>query len=332
MKEELRKEFEHFLGPNSHWNPSVEPSIDFIDQAIDYAIAIEHLTDGMIGARYTLAKLSEIKTIRLKDFVPGEDDSIQVNGVSVTSLDYKKIRPASVNIVYQGADNRYESIIAILEEKEILLSGKLEKIGGIDFSNSVAVTKEFYTQLASYMGTTIIPHKNLSVLEVNGTTYTDPVTIGDRLFFTGKTTLKEDYYQGFTTMEYTRSTGEVTVLDHLDREICEVIAKKVMRHLGISFLDDGKGKYATALMEKGPEMQFVTKYMTNSKKLAKEYMRHIVADGIDIIHYLEDRSNLQEEILDEKLTAYFQNGQELKPVTKEQALAFEEAYITHLTK
>ena len=227
MKEELRKEFEHFLGPNSHWNPSVEPSIDFIDQAIDYAIAIEHLTDGMVSARYTLAKLSEIKTIRLKDFVPGEDDSIQVNGVSVTSLDYKKIRPASINIVYQGADNRYESIIAILEEKEILLSGKLEKIGGIDFSNSVAVTKEFYTQLASYMGTTIIPHKNLSVLEVNGTTYTDPVTIGDRLFFTGKTTLKEDYYQGFTTMEYTRSTGEVTVLDYLDREICEVIAKKV---------------------------------------------------------------------------------------------------------
>ena len=51
MKEELRKEFEHFLGPNSHWNPSVEPSIDFIDQAIDYAIAIEHLTDGMVSAR-----------------------------------------------------------------------------------------------------------------------------------------------------------------------------------------------------------------------------------------------------------------------------------------
>lgn len=330
MKEELRKEFEHFLGPDHRWNSPLEPNIDLIDQAIDYAIAIEHLTDGMVSARYTLAKLSEIKTIRLKEFVPGEDDSIQVNGVSVTSLDYKKIRPDSVTVVYKGRDDRYESIIAILEEKEILLSGKLEKIGGIDFANSIAITKEFYTQLSCYMGTTIIPHKNLSVLEVNGTTYTDPITMKDRLFFMGETTLKEDYYQGFTSMEYTRSTGEVTVCNHLDHEICEVLAKKVMRHLGISFLDDGKGKYATALMEKGPEMQFVTKYMTNSKKLAKEYMHHIVADGVDIIHYLEDRSELQEEMIDEKLTAYLQNGQELKPVTKEQALTFEEAYIAHL--
>ena len=330
MKEELRKEFEHFLGPNHRWNSLSAEPIDLIDKAIDFAIAIEHLTEGMVSARYTLAKLSEIKAIRLKDFISGEDDAIQVNGTSVTSLEYKKNRPASITIVYKGADDRYESMIAILEEKEILLSGKLEKIGGIDFTNSVAVTKEFYTQLANYMATTIIPHKNLSVLEVNGTTYTDPITVGERLFFTGKTTLKEDYYQGFTTMEYSRSTGEVTVLDHLDHEICEVIAKKVMRHLGISFLDDGKGKYATALMEKGPEIQFVTKYMTNSKKLMKEYMRHIVAEGIDIIHYLEDRSG-QEEMLDEKLMAYFQNGQELKPVTKEQTLTFEETYIAHLT-
>lgn len=330
MKEELHKEFEHFLGPNHRWNSLSAEPIDLIDKAIDFAIAIEHLTEGMVSARYTLAKLSEIKAIRLKDFISGEDDAIQVNGTSVTSLEYKKNRPASITIVYKGADDRYESMIAILEEKEILLSGKLEKIGGIDFTNSVAITKEFYTQLANYMATTIIPHKNLSVLEVNGTTYTDPITVGERLFFTGKTTLKEDYYQGFTTMEYSRSTGEVTVLDHLDREICEVIAKKVMRHLGISFLDDGKGKYATALMEKGPEIQFVTKYMTNSKKLMKEYMRHIVAEGIDIIHYLEDRSG-QEEMLDEKLMAYFQNGQELKPVTKEQALTFEETYIAHLT-
>ena len=330
MKEELRKEFEHFLGPNHRWNSLSAEPIDLIDKAIDFAIAIEHLTEGMVSARYTLAKLSEIKAIRLKDFISGEDDAIQVNGTSVTSLEYKKNRPASITIVYKGADDRYESMIAILEEKEILLSGKLEKIGGIDFTNSVAVTKEFYTQLANYMATTIIPHKNLSVLEVNGTTYTDPITVGERLFFTGKTTLKEDYYQGFTTMEYSRSTGEVTVLDHLDHEICEVIDKKVMRHLGISFLDDGKGKYATALMEKGPEIQFVTKYMTNSKKLMKEYMRHIVAEGIDIIHYLEDRSG-QEEMLDEKLMAYFQNGQELKPVTKEQTLTFEETYIAHLT-
>lgn len=332
MKEQLRKEFEEILGPNHHWNSPTDINIDWIDKAVDYAIAIERLSNGMVNARYTLAKLSEIKTIRSKDFIPGEDDAILVNGISVTSLEYKKIRPNSVNIIYKGKDDRYESILAILESKQILLGGKLETIGGIDFSNSVAITKEFYTQLSHYMGTTIVPHKNLSVLEVNGTTYTDPITISDHLYFTGQTTLKEDYYQGITTFEYIRNTGEINSQNHMNQEICEVLAKKVMKQLGISFIDDATEKFANALIAKGPENQFITKYMTNSKKLAKEYMRHIVSGGIDILHYLESKSNLQEEILDEKLVSYFQNGQELKPVTKEQALVFEDAYINHLEK
>lgn len=58
MKEELRKEFEHFLGPNSHWNPSVEPSIDFIDQAIDYAIAWSHRNRNGSSNRPTIQSLS----------------------------------------------------------------------------------------------------------------------------------------------------------------------------------------------------------------------------------------------------------------------------------
>lgn len=332
MKEQLRKEFEEILGSNHHWNSPTDTNIDWIDKAVDYAIAIERLSNGMVNARYTLAKLSEIKTIRSKDFIPGEDDAILVNGISVTSLEYKKIRPNSVNIIYKGKDDRYESILAILESKQILLGGKLETIGGIDFSNSVAITKEFYTQLSHYMGTAIVPHKNLSVLEVNGTTYTDPITISDHLYFTGQTTLKEDYYQGITTFEYIRNTGEIISQNRINQQICEVLAKKVMKQLGISFIDDTPGKFANALITKGPENQFITKYMTNSKKLTKEYMRHIISDGIDILHYLENKSNLQEEILDEKLVSYFQNGQELKPVTKEQALAFEDAYISYQHK
>lgn len=332
MKEQLRKDFELFLGPNHQWITPTDSNIDWIDKAVDYAIAIEQLSNGLINARYTLAKLSEIKTIRSRDFISGEDDSILVNGISVTNLEYKKIRPNSVNIIYKGKDDRYESILAIFETKQILLAGKLETIGGIDFSNSVTITKEFYTQLSHYMGTTIVPHKNLSVLEANGTTYTDPITISDHLYFTGQTSLKEDYYEGVTTYEYFRSTGEMVSENHINQQICEVIAKKVMKQLGISFVDDNTEKYANALITKGPENQFLTKYMTNSKKLAKEYMRHIVSDGIDILHYLENKSNLQEEILDEKLVSYFQNGQELKPVTKEQALVFEDAYISYQDK
>ena len=332
MKEQLRKDFEQFLGPNHHWMTPSDSNIDWIDKAVDYAIAIELLSSGLITARYILAKLSEIKTIRSRDFISGEDDSILVNGISVTSLEYKKTRPNSVNIIYKGKDDRYESILVIFESKQILLNGKLETIGGVDFSNSVMITQEFYTQLSHYMGTTIVPHKNLSVLEVSGTTYTDPITIADHLYFTGQTSLKEDYYEGLTTYEYFRSTGEMIPKNHINQEICKAIAKKVMKQLGISFVDDNAEKFANALITKGPENQFLTKYMTNSKKLAKEYMRHIVSDDTDILHYLEDKSNLQGENLDEKLTSYFQNGQELKPVTKEQTLTFENAYIFHQNK